>query len=230
MIRALLTLYYRWKFRNIDPDVCCCGGQYNARGCCDNHSFTSAKDYAIAGSVDRLTTWKGWADRIIYSARRGRLQPDFTVGSPDAPYLLRWWVIPRNRFFNIYLHCFCRSDDDRALHDHPYLFNCSVLLRGQYREWVLFDKTKHAHIARMSAGLPMPYAAATDRAAPAIAPRWGKSPHRIELTNGHCWTLFITGPRVREWGFYCPQGWKPWHKFTAPGKPGEMGPGCDDGN
>lgn len=220
MIRALLTLHYRWKFRKIDPDVCCCGGQYNARGCCDNHGFTSAKDYAIASSVDRLTTWRGWADRII--GLRGVRRPDFTVGSPDAPYLLRWWVIPRNRFFNVYLHCFCRSDDDRALHDHPYLFNCSVLLRGQYREWVPCNCAQ--------CGIDGNGNQYTDRTAPAIAPRWGASPHRIELTNGTCWTLFITGPRVREWGFYCPQGWKPWHKFTAPGKPGEMGPGCDDGN
>ena len=26
----------------------------------------------------------------------------------------------RNKIFNIYLHQIIRSDDDRALHDHPY--------------------------------------------------------------------------------------------------------------
>lgn len=45
--------------------------------------------------------------------------PDFYIGGNANPYLLRWWVIPRNRFFNVYLHKFLRDDDDRALHDHP---------------------------------------------------------------------------------------------------------------
>lgn len=160
-----------------------------------------------------------------------RRPPDFVVGGEADPYLLRWWVIPRNRFFNIYLHCFLRSDDDRALHDHPYLFNCSVLLRGQYLEWEAYDKRKHREhekIAVQFPGLPEPHAVGIERTAPALAPRWGRAPHRIELTNGPCWTLFITGPRVREWGFYCPQGWKPWQKFTAAGKPGEIGPGCEE--
>src|SRR5690606_32105599 len=33
--------------------------------------------------------------------RRG---PDVIIGGAHDPYLKRWWVIPRNRFFNIYLH------------------------------------------------------------------------------------------------------------------------------
>jgi hypothetical protein len=60
-------------------------------------------------------------------------KPDFIIGGADEPYMLRWWVIPRNRFFNIYLHHFLRSDEDRALHDHPWL-NCSWLLDGRYTE------------------------------------------------------------------------------------------------
>ena len=55
--------------------------------------------------------------------------PDLVIGGWDDPYLLRWWLIPRNRWFNVYLHLFLRSDDDRALHDHPW-FNLSFLLEG----------------------------------------------------------------------------------------------------
>jgi len=33
-------------------------------------------------------------------------KPDFVIGRAGAPYLERWWVIPRNRWFNIYLHHF----------------------------------------------------------------------------------------------------------------------------
>jgi hypothetical protein len=38
--------------------------------------------------------------------------PDYIIGGEADPYLRRWWVIPRNRFFNIYLHHFVRSDDE----------------------------------------------------------------------------------------------------------------------
>ena len=41
--------------------------------------------------------------------------PDFVIGRPGKPYLLRWWVIQRNRWFNIYLHQILENDDDRAL-------------------------------------------------------------------------------------------------------------------
>src|ERR1700761_448041 len=58
---------------------------------------------------------------------------DVLIGKPGDTYMRRWWVIPRNRFFNIYLHNFLRSDDDRALHDHPWV-NMSILLWGRYIE------------------------------------------------------------------------------------------------
>jgi hypothetical protein len=60
--------------------------------------------------------------------------PDFVIGGEQRPYLLRHFVIPRNPLFNVYLHCFLRSDDDRAHHDHPWLFNMSWLLDGEYIE------------------------------------------------------------------------------------------------
>src|SRR5271156_1916144 len=66
-----------------------------------------------------------------YDAKR---PPDFIVGGKEFPYMRRWWIIPRNRVFNIYLHHFLRSDDDRALHDHPS-WNISFILEGAYTEW-----------------------------------------------------------------------------------------------
>ena len=42
------------------------------------------------------------------------------------------------------------------------------------------------------------------------------------------WTLFLFGPTVRDWGFHCPErGWVHWKEFTAAGRPGEIGKGCD---
>lgn len=147
--------------------------------------------------------------------------PDFVIGGNEDPYLLRWFIIPRNPFFNIYLHLFLRSDDDRALHDHPWLFNCSILLDGRYREW--FDVLRrHVH------GRDWMMRESADRTAGDVKFRWGAAPHRIELTNGPCWTLFITGPRIREWGFHCPSGWVHWREFTDSRDSGAIGKGCGE--
>lgn len=149
-------------------------------------------------------------DRIIKWAY-GR-QPDVVIGGIDNPYLMRWFLIPRNAFFNIYVHYFLRSDDDRALHDHPWV-NCSILLRGSYTEHQIAQGGINTRTVRKAGDW-------------CIRPS-GKIAHRIELTHGPCWTLFITGPRYREWGFHCErEGWLHWKRFTAKNNPGEVGKGC----
>lgn len=138
--------------------------------------------------------------------------PDFVIGGLESPYLLRWWILPRNRFFNVYLHQFMRSDDDRALHDHPW-WNVSVLLAGSYLEHRILAGGVHV---------------VTERAAGSIVARGASTAHRIELHRGYCTTLFITGPKLREWGFHCRRGWVPWQKFTTPGDTGTIGAGCGE--
>ncbi|MEO1523595.1 MAG: hypothetical protein AAFU78_22845 [Cyanobacteria bacterium J06633_2] len=60
------------------------------------------------------------------------IKPSKIVGTVDNPYLLRWYLIPRNRFFNVYLHRFLRSDQD-VPHDHPW-WSLSLALWGTARE------------------------------------------------------------------------------------------------
>lgn len=142
--------------------------------------------------------------------------PDFVIGRRSAPYVLRWWVIPRNRWFNIYLHHFLSSDDDRALHDHPW-WNVSFVLLGSYTEITRRRDRQEGYFYEHHR-----YARAGN-----IHFRSARAAHRIRLDAGDCWTLFITGPVLREWGFLCPQGWRPWQEFAAPGDKGEIGRGCD---
>lgn len=144
--------------------------------------------------------------------------PDFIIGKPGSPYMRRWWVIPRNRRFNIYLHNIVRSDDDRALHDHPW-WNVSIVLRGGYWEFVPVDieKPAGATIGRF-------------RGPGSIVFRRATAAHRLAIGAGAtCWSLFITGPNVRDWGFWCPQGWKHWQKFVDMTNTGAIGPGCGEG-
>ncbi len=37
----------------------------------------------------------------------------------------------------------------------------------------------------------------------------------------------ITGPKVRECGFHCPQGWRHHEEFFAPHDKGRVGRGCE---
>jgi hypothetical protein len=140
-----------------------------------------------------------------------RRDPDVLIGKAGDTYMKRWWVIPRNRFFNVYLHHFLRSDDDRALHDHPW-WNASILLQGKYTEHTIDAGGVNRRV---------------EYRAGAIKLRGATYAHRIELTDGPCWSLFLTGPTLREWGFHCPAGWRPWQQFVDGNNSGHIGRGCD---
>jgi hypothetical protein len=118
----------------------------------------------------------------------------------------RWFIVRNREKGNTFLHHFQKSDDDRALHDHPWA-SLSVILQGCYLEY-------------------LPDGSSVLRQSGDVLFRHPSSPHRIELVPDgegfvETWTLFITGPKVIDWGFYCPQGWKPWQEYTE-------GSGCGD--
>lgn len=137
-----------------------------------------------------------------------RRPPDRIIGSLQTPYLLRWYLIDRNRILNVYLHHFMRSDDDRALHSHPWRWNISIVLTRGYLEHT------RKGVRRRRVG--------------SVVFRWAESWHMIQLDRGPCWTVFLTGPLVREWGFACPQGFVHWKEFTKPTSGGnEIGKGCE---
>jgi hypothetical protein len=115
-----------------------------------------------------------------------RRKPDYLI-HPERDYIRRWWVIPRNRYFNIYLHRVNANDDDRALHDHPW-FCSSLILDGAYKE--------------------ITPTGSTVRRKGNFVVRKGTALHRLEVEEGPVWSLFITGPKYREWGFMDPElGW-----------------------
>lgn len=138
------------------------------------------------------------------------IKPSKVIGEN---YLSRWHIIPRNPWFNIYLHKFTGSDDPRAPHDHPW-WSLSFLLCGFLVEHYLHDD----HIVEQ------------ERWVPWLLPvlRSARFAHRLELVEGPAWTVFITGPRVREWGFHCPgKGFVHWRDFSD--ETGlTIGKGCDE--
>jgi hypothetical protein len=147
--------------------------------------------------------------------------PDRYIGGKENPYMKRWHIIPRNKWFNIYLHHFLRDDEDRALHDHPW-HSISVMLKGSYMEHLPGGKLRIV-------------------SAPSIKYRNATFMHRIQLHTNNVfsapysfglqkqpvWTLFITGPKVRDWGYDCPQGWRHNTEFNDPKNGDIIGKGCD---
>ncbi|OBF77036.1 hypothetical protein [Mycolicibacterium fortuitum] len=136
-----------------------------------------------------------------------RLEPHIYIGGKDDPYLLRWYLLPRNRFLNLYVHKFVRSDVD-TLHDHPWGF-VSLILRGEYTE-----VTPQGHNRRRAGSLAfrdakfrhhvvlLPELQETARLEPT-----GPDRPLVRFWHTHerpCWTLIATGPVTRVWGFWCP--------------------------
>jgi hypothetical protein len=120
-------------------------------------------------------------------------------GAAGEAYLHRWELRGNNPNFDIYLHRFLKSDDVRVLHDHPAA-SLSILLSGSYKEWL-----KGNHHRTRTEGDAILRAAATA--------------HRIEIDERSPGpiTIFIRGPKLREWGFYCASGWLHHKEFHAHG-------------
>ena len=123
----------------------------------------------------------------------------------EDQYLDRWHLIPRNPWFNIYLHRFTGSDYDGALHDHPW-WSVSFKLSGKLREVLAF----HADGVACS---PTDYQRRIRGWIPYI--RSPITAHRMILDSKEAWTLFITGPRLRDWGFYPDNKWVDYKTFTS---------------
>jgi len=148
-----------------------------------------------------LFTFLFW---LVFGSRRkdngigGFLSRRYITGLDGSDYLIRRYLLPRNNFLNIYLHKFLGSDDDRALHDHPW-YSVSVVLKGELIEHLPRNRLRVIRTGMVSFRSPL-------------------LQHRIELPTGQeATTLFITGPVVRKWGFACPKGWVAWDQYGKDG-------------
>ena len=113
----------------------------------------------------------------------------------SEPYLTRYYLFLKDRKwfpFNVFLHNFHKGDLD-DLHDHPWPY-FTLILRGGYWE--------HTPGGRFW------------RAPGHFRFQTPTSLHRIELEPGvNAWTLFIPGPKLREWGFIVNGKWMHCEKY-----------------
>ena len=65
-------------------------------------------------------------------------KPDFVIGGHDDPYMLRWWIIPRNRFFNIYLHKFLHDGGKPPVSlEQQIIYHCGPVVIKEKGKWVV---------------------------------------------------------------------------------------------
>lgn len=125
----------------------------------------------------------------------------------NEPYLERYYLFlkDRDRFpFNVFLHKFLKSDPD-DVHDHPWPF-ATLILRGGYWEWRPQFNSKGEKIGEVARWC----GAGSFRTASA------KTYHRIELDPAvTCWTLFMPGPKQRDWGFLVKNVWVQWEQYLV---------------
>ena len=118
-------------------------------------------------------------------------------------YLHRRFLLPRNRYFNIYLHKFIASDEADALHDHPW-HSLSFLIRGFVIEHTIDGREVFK--------------------APAIKFRSANYRHRLAILGipyKPAITILFTANVIREWGFWCEKGFVRWDVYHSQG-------GCQD--
>lgn len=98
---------------------------------------------------------------------------------PGCPYVIRWRI--ETPIGSVRLHHWLGPDDDRAFHDHPWWF-LTFVLRGGYID-VSPEGDDHLY-------------------APAVRFRRAHHRHTVVPECEGAWTLVITGPKVRRWGFW----------------------------
>lgn len=155
------------------------------------------------------------------------------VNCDHDPYLHRWYVI-RTKRVGLFIHKFVRSDEDRALHDHPWSF-LVIPLWGGYIEHSdrPFDPLRLADWGHVQviwktklalSGEKIPYredivperVPVRRRVRPLISTRYRDTTyrHRVELVKERpSWSLFFRFTKIREWGFWPKEGFILWNKW-----------------
>lgn len=118
--------------------------------------------------------------------RRLKLGPFEFVADTVGSGVIDRWIIHCRGLGAVRLHRINKSDMDRDYHDHRFDFWSMILVRG-YRE--------HTPSGTRTF-LPGQ-----------IVKHKAEDAHRLELLGGAAWTIQISGPQKRDWGFITKDGW-----------------------
>lgn len=130
-----------------------------------------------------------------------------TIYRHDGVKYLERWILWFG--FTVRLHRFWASDDDRAPHDHPWWFVTFPL--SPY-----WEQVEHGAVINGRA-----YPNGVSRFVEAFRFHYRPAEYRHIVTllpgrEGKTWTLCISGPYQRSWGFWPkPDKFVPWRQWEA---------------
>ena len=118
------------------------------------------------------------------------MRPNKTIGGVNKNGV-GWRLIPKNKWFNVSVHKFTKSDDAKILHNHQYR-TMSIILKGILHEyWLKYEPWK------MKQRCPFIY----ERNPGDVIFRSKDIFHSLVLKTPVVWTLFITGRDRGQWHF-----------------------------
>ncbi len=131
------------------------------------------------------------APRVIYDREGGTayLSRWYLIGEKPAvdPVLAGQSAAAKPDRFQLYLHYFHRSDDDGALHSHPFAWSIALILFGGYSEE---RRVGNDVVCRVLKPFRFNFLRSSDY-------------HRVDLLNPEgAWSLFLVGPKVTTWYFW----------------------------
>lgn len=130
---------------------------------------------------------------------------------------LRRYRIVQTPWVSVFVHRMQVPDPGSDLHDHPWAFGSLILAGGYDEVTASIRDAKHGQKIRRRA-------------------RWTWALTRIDechtivsLARSPTWTLVVTGPTRRRWGFYVDGAWQDWeHEYDYarryPWKVGRLDP------
>lgn len=175
----------------------------------------------IGIAIALVAAWRStgtWKYGALLRLANTFLRTPRTIMDRDGgtPYLSRWYVVGKqpevDRHGNptgnvakddvqVLLHRFHRGDHDGELHSHPWRWAVAIVLAGGYVE--------------------------ERRVGDRVVSRWcgpgtvnvirAEDFHRVDLIGTESWSIFITGPKVASWFFWCRRrlARAPWRAFLA---------------
>ncbi len=108
----------------------------------------------------------------------------------NKPYLERYFL-GNILGITLYLHRFVSADTEREVHDHPWAWAFALVLTGGYKE------ERVAHLDMMSgwsSKMRNMFCGRINILGPSVF-------HRIGSAKRETYTLFVHGPRIKQWGF-----------------------------
>lgn len=107
--------------------------------------------------------------------------PHTDIGWKDIGETFIRYDLFKCRWFNLYLHRLIAETPHAQCHNHPWAF-LTIILKGGYNEYTT------------SSGWLW-------RAPGTVLWRPAKHAHNVTTGKSGMWSLVITGPKNREWGF-----------------------------